>query len=405
MNDKQPKKITPPPFLAFAEDEASLAILKKFALDKEWEAGCIQKGTIETATAFLAKNPSPAVLFIDIPPESSKIEGLLNALADVCNPNIKVIVSGTINEYSFYCWLIEAGISSYLLKPFTINMLATAYEKASETPQKAEKTAEAGKQVKVISVIGSRGGAGTTTLCVNLAWLLANKKKQKTALFDFDPQLGTLALELDLDAGKGMKEAIEKPDRIDSLFVDRVMVRLDENLSLLSSEEPLEETISFANDMAAQALLKQAKTKFSHIIIDLPRHLSPLSRYALANSTTVICVTEYTMAGLRDSLRYLEYCRDILKIPAPLFIANKVGIAGKHQMSQAEFEKGLGVPILFNIPFSSEIYDVATSGEVLVEHVKQAAASKVFQEIANHLSDAQADKKEKSGLFSFLKGK
>ncbi|MEI7668788.1 MAG: hypothetical protein WCJ33_01740, partial [Pseudomonadota bacterium] len=117
-------------------------------------------------------------------------------------------------------------------------------------------------------------------------------------------------------------------------------------------------------------------------------------------------VTEYNILGLRDSLRYFEYFRDILKSKLPIFIANNVGKAGKYQMPQEEFEKGLGSKILFNIPFGQEVYETATSGEVMAENKKNSPISKALQQIADYLSNHEVSSNQtKSNLFSFLKGK
>jgi pilus assembly protein CpaE len=394
------------PFLAFTTDNAGATVLKQFAIAQGWPEAVVHTGDIKTAAAFLQSNPSPKVLCVDVTSvEAASAE--LDALADVCDPGVKVIVSGTINEYSFYAWLVEMGISNYLLKPFTMATLEAAYRKTFDVAPAASVAAavEVKKDAKVISVIGARGGVGASTVAVNLAWILAHALGQKTALLDFDPQLGTVALALDLEPGKGLRDALEKPDRIDGLFLDRVMVRLEDNLSVLSTEEGLDESIA-PSEAAAEALLKQSKPKFSHIVVDVPRSLTPFTRHALKHANHVICVTEFTIMGLRESLRYLEFCRDYLKVGVPIFVANRVGLAGKHQMPQAEFEKGLGVKISYSIPFVLDAHAAATAGEVLVETAKNAPATKILHALAGHFAeqkDAVAASKPK-GLLALLKG-
>ncbi len=396
-----------PAFLAFTNDSVSAETLKQFAKSQGWEESVIHQGDIDTAAEFLKSHTSPHVLCVDIA-SSETAPAALDRLADVCDPTIKVIVSGKVNEYSFYCWLVEVGISSYLLKPFTLLALEAAYRKAAEVPviEIAPVSSTAKKDAKVITIIGSRGGAGATTVSVNTAWILANSLHQKTALLDFDPQLGTVALALDLEPGKGLRDALEKPDRIDGLFLDRVMVRIDDYLSILSTEESLEEDIA-ASDVAAESLFKQIKPKFSHIVVDVPRTLTPFTRHALKHSDHIICVTEYTIMGLRESLRYLEYCRDVLKVGAPIFVANRVGLAGKHQLPQAEFEKGLGLKMEYNIPFVLDAQIAATAGEVLAETTKNTPATKVMHALAERFVEGlepKAPPKKLDKLLSLFKG-
>lgn len=161
------------PFMAFSADSDSIAVLKQFATAHGWAEDIIHTGDIDTAAEFLKSNHSPKVLFIDVTTTADKVAASLDALADVCEPGVKVIVSGKINEYSFYCWLVDTGISNYLLKPFKLPALEAAYQKALEiSTLTAAVPEETKKDANVITVIGSRGGVGATTVCVNMAWIL-----------------------------------------------------------------------------------------------------------------------------------------------------------------------------------------------------------------------------------------
>ncbi len=396
------------PFIAFVSDAESIAQLQQYAATKGWGNDVIHQGDIETAVTYLKNASSPDVLLIDVASAESA-PAAFDRLADVCEPGVKVLVTGKVNEYSFYCWLVDMGISSYLLKPLTAAALDGAYKKATDIlPPAPVATAAQAAQLpsKVISIIGARGGVGATTVATNLAWLLSHQLAQKTALLDFDPQLGTVALSLDLEPGRGLREALEKPERIDGLFMDRVMVKVDDNLSILSTEEGIEEQIT-PNEAAAEALFRQTRPKYTHIVVDVPRVLSPFTRFALKASDHVICVTELSLMGLRESLRYLEYCRDVLKIAPPIFVANRVGVAGKHQMPQSEFEKGLGAKVEYNIPLVLDAHAAATEGKVLAEKTKNSPAVKAFHTLAQRFVEAadgaSAKKPEKAGMLSFMK--
>ena len=97
----------------------------------------------------------------------------------------------------------------------------------------------------------------------------------------------SVALSLDLEPSRGFREALEKPDRIDSLFVERVMTKPQKNLSVLSSEETLQEQLHIS-DHAADVLLKELQEKFDVIIIDVPRYLNPFSQKCLAKADHVL---------------------------------------------------------------------------------------------------------------------
>src|SRR5262249_56873075 len=88
----------------------------------------------------------------------------------------------------------------------------------------------------VMVFIGSGGGVGATTMAVSCAWLLASERHERTALVDLDLHFGTAALKLDLDPGGGLCEALEQPSRIDSLFIERAMIKVTDNLRVLAAE-------------------------------------------------------------------------------------------------------------------------------------------------------------------------
>ena len=107
--------------------------------------------------------------------------------------------------------------------------------------------------------------------------------------------------------------------------------------------------------------------------------------------------------GLRESLRYLDYCRDALKVPPPMFIANRTGMAGKQQMPQAEFEKGLGAKMAYNIPFVLDAHAAATAGQILAETAKNTPASKALYAMAAHFVPGMEVKEPQGKLKGLLK--
>ncbi len=89
------------------------------------------------------------------------------------------------------------------------------------------------------AVVGTRGGVGASTIATSLAWLFSTEHRRSTALLDLDVHFGTGALSLDLEPGRGLTDAIENPSRIDGLFIERAMIRANDNLAIMSAEAPI----------------------------------------------------------------------------------------------------------------------------------------------------------------------
>ncbi len=366
-----------------------------------WSQADVHQGDILTAVDYLKKHKSPVLLLVEIP-NAADAPAQLDALADVCDPDTKVITAGLINEYSFYCWLMDIGIFAYMLRPLAIPALDANYDKSIAPPSSGAKAGKAAG--KIISVIGTRGGVGASTISLNLAGIIADLSRKQVALVDVDPHEGTLALALDIEPSRGMRDALEKPDRIDSLFIERVMNKPLKNLSVMSSEEAMHELV-VPHESAAHSLIKELRDKFDVVVMDVPRHLTPYIRQCLKLSDHVVMVAELSLLSLRDALRLSDVLRESLKAKPPVIVVNRAGAFPKHEMPLADFEKGVSAKIAQRVPFAPELF-MQIGTEIPVLKTKSHAAVKPIQALAEQLIPEAKTRKapeKESGKFSFLK--
>lgn len=377
---------TPFPFLAFLSDDASRKATIELCVEKGWPESSVMVGTIENAIAYLKDSPTPQFLLVEMPSAEQAPE-LLDQLADVCAPTVKVLATSTINEYSFFAWLMDVGVHQYLLQPFTASQLQKALEKTapSSTPTAEDKK----KPGKVIAFMGTRGGVGTTTILANLAYLIDKEYKQTISILDMDIHFGTVAMAFDIDPTRGVAPLFENPDRIDSLFLDRVTANFTSGLNILSAEEPLKNPIT-PSAKAAETLQRITAEKYPYIFVDLPRMMTPLTRHFLEHADQVVLVTELTLLGLRDLLRLSDYLKDLKK--TPLVVANREGLASKHEISKKDFEKHFGEAIPVHIPCMMEAFSTAASGEILIETTKNSAGLAALHQLAELLLGEDAKK-------------
>lgn len=389
-----------PKFFAFAQDSADRATIKSFAEAHGWAESCVMTGDISTATTYFKDHPSPTLLLVEIP-SAEAAPDLLDGLANVCDPHTKVIIIGNINEYSFYCWLVDIGVFSYLLRPLTKEMLENAYKKSIE--QASVAPVAVSEPTKIISVIGARGGVGASTIALNLAGIFADKTNKKVALVDVDPQEGTLSLTLDIEPARGLRDALEKPERIDPLFVDRVMSKPHNNLWVLSAEEPIQETIH-TSEATAEALIRELSSKYDVVILDIPRRMGEFERECLKSSNNVILVAELSLLSLRDTLRLSDLMVDVFKMVPPMVVVNRSGMSSKSEMSVADFEKGITAKIAEKISYAPDLFMQIGNDIPCVANAKNPAVKPLYSLAKQLLPNAFADEEPKTkGFFSSFK--
>ena len=109
-----------------------------------------------------------------------------------------------------------------------------------------EKISQA-KSGKIITLLGARGGVGTSYIANTLASIMAIERSRRVILVDLDIHFGTTALYFNLRSNDGLNTALEDPERIDQLFLERLFNSVNERLYVLSSEIPLDDRKSYTN--------------------------------------------------------------------------------------------------------------------------------------------------------------
>ena len=381
------------PFNAFICDEASLDVVRPVAIEMGWQTEKCHKGGLRNAVQSLSITASPNILMVDLSESGDPLNDI-NALAEVCEPGTVVVAIGQVNDVRLYRDLVASGIHDYLLKPLSPAQVRDALVQAQavfSAPKHAD--GAAAKAHVSTAVIGTRGGVGASTIATSLAWLFSAENKVPTALLDLDIHFGTGALSLDLEPGRGLTDAIENPSRIDGLFIERAMIRANDNLAILSAEAPINAPL-MTDGAAFVQLEEEFRQAFEMTVIDLPRNMLINFPQLLTDANIIALVTEMTLAGARDTIRLLAW----LKTNAPhahvLVIANKVqpSIA---EITKADFETSIERKISFLIPYDIKgAANAAKLGQTFVEGNRTGKPAAILREIAKvalGASDAAAD--------------
>jgi pilus assembly protein CpaE len=218
-------------------------------------------------------------------------------------------------------------------------------------------------------------------VATSMAWSIANRRKRRVALLDLDLQFGSVALSLDLEPTHGLREALENADRIDGLYIERSMIQHSESLFVMSSEEELSDEMP-QDPEAVTALVDELRNKFHYVIVDLPKVLSPASHQVLNNATHLVIVTDLSLAGMRDTLRLVQFVLHGNAACKITIVANRVGEFREGEIAVREFEKAIGRKVDLKIPFDPK--NVASAMNIGKPAVSQ---SKSISDSINALID------------------
>jgi len=364
--------------VAFVGDNQTHSVVAS-VLSEYFAEPLVRDGGPNQAIEYLGSTVPPSVLIVDVS-EAVSPQTAMMSLSAAIPEGTKVIGIGSVNDIAVYREIVDAGAADYLVKPVTEKALASALARTEET-QYSHASEMVPEQKARIAVIGSRGGVGASTLAMNLAWIISEERRYKTALVDLDLEFGTVALSLDLEPTRGLREALENPARVDGLFISSATAKLTEHLSIMATEEDLASEVQF-NPNAVDALFEALGRTHDAIVVDLPRPIYAVRRRVFEAASEIILVTELNLSGLRDSLRLLRGIQAVAPDTPVRVVANRAA-GPKQAMQVKDFQKALDHKVDLLLPDEPKVFNAAANtGKPLVQSHSRAKICKALRKLA-----------------------
>src|SRR5512134_1486606 len=192
----------------------------------------IQMGGMAAAIEAYRSAPTPNVIILETESRTNVLAGL-DQLASVCDAGTRVVVIGRVNDVALYRELVRRGVSDYVLAPVNALDVVRSVCNLFSAP-------EAKAVGRIIAIVGAKGGVGASTIAHNVAWAIARDLALDSVVADLDLAFGTAGLDFNQDPPQGIADAVFSPDRVDAAFVDRLLSKCTDRLSLLAAPATLD---------------------------------------------------------------------------------------------------------------------------------------------------------------------
>jgi pilus assembly protein CpaE len=344
--------------IAFVTDAETENVLRDGLTDAAPHGVEFHRASVRAAIDLLRETSTPRVLIIDVTGEGRPLTAL-EELSDVVEPDVQVLLIGEYNDVNFYRHSTRIlGVKEYLFKPITRDMVARHFGPVILNRSRRTESLGGGR---VVTVTGVRGGVGASTIAVNLAWHLGKRANRHTVLLDADLHRGSCALLLNAKSGAGLRTALETPQRIDELFIERSSQTVAERLHVLSGEENLLEHVKYEPG-AAGRLIETLRKRYNFVIIDAPFTGMELHRDLLMLGHQRILVLEPTLIGVRDALRLLALPNGPMQVHRGLLVLNRLRRPGT--LTRQQIEDALKMKVDIAIPdLPKYVENAASVGE------------------------------------------
>jgi pilus assembly protein CpaE len=351
----------------------------------------IQMGGMPAAIEAYHSAPTPNVIILETDPRNDILAGL-DQLATVCDPGTRVIVIGKVNDVTLYRELVRRGVSDYSISPVQpIDVVRSICHLFSAPEAKAVG--------RVIAVVGAKGGVGASTIAHNVAWAIARNLALDSVVADLDLAFGTAGLDYNQDPPQGIAEAVFSPDRVDTAFVDRLLSKCTDHLSLLAAPATLDRVYDFGID-AFDSIFDTLRSTMPCIVLDVPHQWTGWTRRALISADDILIVATPDLANLRNT----KNLYDLLKAARPndrppLYCLNQIGIPKRPEISSGEFAKAIESQPIVAIPFDPHLFgSAANNGQMIAEIAANHKITEMFLQIAQRLT-GRGDAKKPRGSF------
>ncbi|OQW59862.1 MAG: CtpF protein [Proteobacteria bacterium SG_bin9] len=358
----------------------------------------IQMGGMAAAIEAYRSAPTPNVILVETEGRGDILSGL-DQLAGVCDAGTRVVVVGRINDVTFYRELMRRGVSDYVMSPVgTIDIVRAICGLFSSPEAKAVG--------RVIAVTGAKGGVGASTVAHNVAWAIARDLALDSVVVDLDLAFGTAGLDYNQDPPQGIADAVFSPDRVDTAFIDRLLSKCTDHLSLLAAPATLERVYDFGTE-AFDSIFDTLRTTMPCIVLDVPHQWSGWSRRALIGADDILIVAAPDLANLRNT----KNLYDLLKAArpndrAPLYCLNQVGVPKRPEINAGEFAKAIEANPIATIPFEPQMFGAASNnGQMIAEISANHRVADMFHQIAQRMTGRGELKKPKNSFLAPLLGK
>jgi pilus assembly protein CpaE len=355
----------------------------------------IQMGGMAAAIEAYRSAPTPNVIVLESDTRDDLLAGL-DQLATVCDAGTRVVVIGRINDVMLYRELVRRGVSDYVLAPVgAIDVVRSICNLFSAPEAKAVG--------RIIAVVGAKGGVGASTISHNVAWAIARDLAMDAVVADLDLAFGTAGLDYNQDPPQGIADAVFSPDRVDTAFIDRLLSKCTDHLSLLAAPATLDRVYDFGSD-AFDSVFDTLRATMPCIVLDIPHQWTGWTKRALIGADDILIVAAPDLANLRNTKNLF----DLLKAARPndrppLYCLNQVGIPKRPEIAATEFAKAIESQPVVSIPFEPQIFgSAANNGQMIAEISANHKSIEMFLQIAQRLTGRSETKRQKSSLFSPL---
>jgi len=346
--------------LVIDNDQATSKWLFTFLYNAGYEVRTASSGH-EGLGKLTAEQPNLVILDMSLPDIGGE-QAVESIIKNPISANIPIVVLLRKDNPHEIARLFEKGIADYIVKRPGIESELLA--KCHACLSRARHTTSQLPKGRLISFFSAKGGMGTSTLCLNLAHMLARQVAPKTVLVtDMVLPLGSLSIMTGSQQGRSIAELTTEGEPYDYKKLKNFLAPArDWHFSILQGSLNPHDAQRLNPDQI-EPLFESLLLMFNYVIADLGKTLSRVSLPILDNSDGVVIILGVDPVTVELTLAALKFLEETGIQNDKLFLILNRAV-GREGLSKLEIERRFNMPIQGTVPYVEDNFNLASNQNV-----------------------------------------
>ncbi len=258
-----------------------------------------QLQTVEQLPAILARADGLQVVVINLDPAPhenlKKIAGLVRM-----HPTVSFFVLSQVMDPQLLMEAIHSGVREFVQLPIDPAKFAAGMERCAQTHGM-------GKKARIIHMVPTVGGCGSTTVACNVAASMA--RASKAVLVDLDLICGAVASSFDLRPRYTIADLMESSEKLDQQMLDNALaIHQNSKLAILARPD-LPEDSQRVNAAGFSRLMNVLGRMFDFVVLDSLMSIDPVYAAAVHAADLNVIVMQLNVPSAKNAERYIGALR------------------------------------------------------------------------------------------------
>ena len=317
----------------------------------------------EAIQVSLELNPDVVLMDINMP----DMDGIAATEAiRAKQPSVQVVILSVQSDQNYMRKAMLVGARDFLTKPPMGDELISAIRRAGDMARiEKSKSAQVqalpvsgnlsgvsgfgGPKGKIITVYSPKGGAGCTTLAVNLA-LTLNNGDTRVALVDGNFQFGDVAVFINEQGKNTVLDLAPRADELDPEIVEEVMVKhAASGLHILAAPSRPEQAEKISSVQFSR-VLEYLSQIYAYVVVDTASFLTDVTLAAVDLSDVIVLVTTQDIPSIKNCRLFLDLLKTLgVERERILFVMNRydkrINITPERVAENLKQEVALTIPL------------------------------------------------------------